>query len=276
MRKQFVMLAVIGAIVFSAQAQTLPKPSPTSEVEQEIGVAKVSLEYSRPGVKGRKIFGGLVPFGELWRFGANSSTKITTDESLYFGSNELKAGTYSVFAIPNKDTWEIIFNTDSKSGTADYTKDKDAFRVKAAVKENSFTETFTLGFDNIKNDAASLVVLWENVRVEVPFTLKTDESAKRNIAEAIKKGENLDKVYSSAANYYFSNKDNKTALEYVEQSLKLKESYNALFLKARILKEQGNDKDALALANTALKLAEKENAKGFADFISGTLKQWSK
>ncbi len=277
MKKQIVMLTAVCSAFFNAEAQTLPKPSPLGEVKQEIGVAKISLEYSRPSAKDRKVFGNVVPYNELWRFGANACTKITTDETLYFGSNELKAGTYSLFAIPNENgTWEIIFNTDTKAGVADYTKEKDAFRVKATAKENSFTETFTLGFDNIKNESASLVVLWEKLRVEIPFTLKTSESAKRNIEEAIKKGENLDKVYNSAANYFFSTKDNQTALTYAEQSLKLKESYSALFLKARILKEQGNDKEALTLAEKALQLAEKENAKGFADFISGTLKGWKK
>lgn len=277
MKKQIVMLTAVGTAFFSANAQSLPKPSPFAEVKQEIGAAKVSLEYSRPSAKGRTVFGNVVPYGELWRLGANASTKISTNESLYFGGNELKAGTYALLAIPNSNgTWEIIFNTDIKGGTADYSKENDVFRVTASAKENSFTETFYIGFDNLKNESASLAILWENLRVDVPFTLKTDEIAKRNIEEAIKKGENLDKVYNNAANYFFSNKDNQTALAYVEQSLKLQETYSALFLKARILKGNGNDKEALALAENALKLAEKDNAKGFADFISGTIKQWSK
>lgn len=278
MKKQIVMLTAVGTAFFSANAQSLPKPSPLAEVKQDIGAAKVSLEYSRPSAKGRKVFGSVVPYNELWRLGANACTKISTDETLYFGNNELKAGTYALFAIPNSNgTWEIIFNTDTKQGgTADYSKEKDVFRVTASAKENSFTETFSIGFDNLKNESASLAILWENLRVDVPFTLKTDEIAKRNIEEAIKKGENLDKVYNSAANYFFSNKDYKTALGYAEQSLQLKETYSALFLKARILKEQGNDKEALPLAEKALQLAEKDNAKGFADFISGTLKGWKK
>lgn len=278
MKKHFLMLATACSVFLGTQAQTLPKPSPTAEVKQEIGVASVSLEYSRPGVKGRKVFGELVPYGELWRFGANSCTKITTNESLFFGSNELKAGTYSVFAIPNQDSsWEIIFNTDTKQGgTTDYTKDKDVFHVKAAAKQNSFTETFTVNFDNVTDNSANLAVLWENVRVEVPFTLKTDEIAKRNIDAAVAKGENLDKVYNSAANYYFNNKNQSAALDYANKSLSVKESYGALFLKARILKEQGNVAEAKPLAEKALSLAEKDGNKGFADFISGTLKSWSK
>ncbi len=279
MRKLSMMLALVSIISLGVNAQTLPKPSPTGEVEQNIGVATVTLEYSRPGVKDRKIFGELLPYGELWRLGANACTKISTDEVLYFDNGQLAPGTYAMFAIPNSDgTWDIIFNSDTKQdGTTDYSKDKDVLRVKAKAVENSFTETLTLGFDKIRNESASLVILWEKLRVDVPFTLKTDEAAKRNIDNAVKKGEKLDKVYNSAANYYFSNKDYSTALDYVEKSIKIKESYSGLFLKARILKAQGGkDSEAISLAEKALDIAKKENAKGYADFISGTLASWKK
>lgn len=123
MKKLLLLLAVAGT-TFYASAQTLPKPSPEAEVEQLIGATEIELNYSRPGVKNRKVFGELVPFDKLWRFGANAATTISTEHSLFFQGKELKAGTYSVFAVPNKTTWEIIFNTDTKATTDSYSSDK--------------------------------------------------------------------------------------------------------------------------------------------------------
>lgn len=274
MKKIIVALAV-ALVAFTTNAQELPRPSPTGTVTQKVGVTDVTLEYSRPGAKNRKVFGELVPFDKLWRFGANSCTKITTTTSLYFGESELKAGTYSVFAIPGKDSWEIIFNTDTdQGGTEDYTKDKDALRVKATPKENSFTETYTLSIDNITDESASIAVLWEKTRVDIPFKVKTDELAKKNIDASIG---GIDKIYNNAANYYYGSlKDYKKALEYVDKSVATKETYGNLFLKARVIYELGKKEEAVKLANKALGIAKAADAKGYVNFIEGTLTKWAK
>lgn len=278
MKKSILSLS-LALVTLCTYAQLLPKPSPFSTVTQVVGATEVSVEYSRPGVKGRKIFGELLPFGQLWRLGANSATKLTTANDLKFGKNELKAGSYALFATPKADgTWEIAFNTDTKQGgTADYSADKDVFRITAKVAENSFTETLFIGFDKVGESEASLVILWENTRIEIPFTVDTKKVALKNIDDAIKKGEKLDEVYNSAADYYYNSlKDNKKALKYVDKSIELKEGYRNLFLKARILEKTGKKADAISLAKKALALAEAADVKGYAGFISSTLDAWSK
>lgn len=274
--KKMILTLLVGLMVLSSYAQELPRPSPWGETKAMVGVTEVAVEYYRPGVKGRTIFGGLLPYGELWRFGANGATQFTTTHELHFGDQKLAAGTYSVFAIPNENgTWQIIFNTDTEAGTADYTEDKDALRVDAKAQVGAFTETFTLSFDNVKNNSANFVVLWENLRVELPFEVDTDKNAMANIDEAIKKGENLGSVYGNAADYYYNTvKDTDKALELVDKSIEKGESFRNLFLKARILGGNGEKAKAITLATKALKLAEEAGSKGYANFISGTIADW--
>lgn len=276
MRKLLLLLAVAGT-AFYASAQTLPKPSPAAEVEQQVGATDIEIEYSRPGVKGRTVFGELVPFEKLWRFGANSATTITTDHSLFFEGKELPAGTYSIFALPGKEAWKIMFNSEVDASAESYSDEKTVLTVAAKVSENSFTESFFIGFDNIKDESASIIVLWEKTKVELPFTVKTRDNSMKNIDEAIKKGEDLENVYYNSANYYYGAiKEYKGALNFIDQSLKLGENYRSLFLKGRILFEIGQKNEAITYANKALKFAEKEEAIGYQNFIKGTLEKWSK
>ena len=275
--KNVFLTFLFSCLVLSSYAQELPRPSPWGQTTQIVGVTEVAVEYYRPGVKDRTIFGELVPYGELWRFGANGSTKFTTADELTFGENKLAAGTYAVFAIPNENgTWEIIFNTDiEQAGTADYTANKDVFRLKAKAQVNAFTETFTLTFDAVKTNSAHFVILWENLKVAFPFEVNTNEFAKRNIEEAISKGEDLGSVYSNAANFYYGTlSDNDEAMKLVDKSLAVKTDYRNAFLKARILEKTGSKMDAIKWATKALDLAKAADAKGYANFITGTLADW--
>lgn len=273
------LVLAITLASFHSFSQTLPKASPLGKSTQIVGATEISLEYSRPGVKGRTIFGGLLPYGELWRMGANSSTKFITQDDLIFGDKILAAGSYALFAIPNANgDWEIAFNTDTEqSGTYNYSEEKDALRLVAKAQINSFTETLTLTIDKITDTSASLVLLWENLRVELPFEVNTKAVAIKNIEEAIKGGKELDAVYYNAANYYYGSLNAyDKALSYVDQSLDLKESYRALFLKARILEKQGNKTEAIQLAEKSHALAKEGGSPGFTNYIASTLESWKK
>lgn len=277
--KKTILTVAIALGAFSAFSQTLPKPSPSGTSTYVVGATEISLDYSRPGVKDRTIFGDLLPYGELWRFGANASTKFTTTDALMFGDKTLNAGTYALFCIPKEDgNWEVIFNTDTKqSGTDDYSQEKDALRVTAKAEKHSPTETMTLIIDEVKDDAGSFVLLWENVRLAVPFTVDTKAAAKKNIEEAIKKGENLDQVYSNAAYYYYSAlEDYDQAMGYIEKSLGVKETYRALFTKARILEKKGDKAAAIPLAEKAVTMAKADGSTGFANFVQSTIDKWKK
>lgn len=275
MKKLLSLLLIVGSSVYY-NAQTLPKNSPESEVEQTVGATKIKLKYSRPGVKERTVFGGLVPLDKVWRFGANSATTIKSKHSLFFEGKELKAGTYSVFAIPGKEFWEIIFNTDTEATEQSFDKTKIALSVKGKVSENSYTESLLIAFDDLKDESASIIVLWEKTKVIIPFTVNTKENAVSNIKKAIKKGKKLSGVYYNAANYYYSSlKDYKESLEYVNKSIKIESNYRNLFLKGRIIYELGSEKEAITLAKKALELAKKDTKSiGYQNFISKTIEKW--
>lgn len=153
----------------------------------------------------------------------------------------------------------------------------DVIRLSVKTKLYSFTETLTLNIDQVKNESASLVILWDKVRVEIPFTINTNSIAIKNIEAAIEKGESLGKVYSNAGDFYFSTlNDNRTSLYYTEKALEINRDFRSLFLKARIIMEQGKKKEAIVLAKEALVKAESEGVKGFAGFIASTIAKWEK
>ena len=248
------------------------------EDEAEHNLSRVKLikfVLLEPEYRGlyRAVFGELVPYGKLWRFGANDATTISTDHSLFFESGELPAGTYSVLAIPNEGAWEIIFNKDENARTEEYSEAKDALRVKAKASDNSFTET--LGFDNLRDESATLVILWEKTKVEVPFKVKTNENSIANIKKAIAEGDDLSSVYNNAANFYYSSlEDSKMALDYVNKSVKLGEDYRNLFLKARILFDLGEKDEAVKTGKKSLEYAQKNASKGYQNYISNTIEKW--
>lgn len=277
--KKILTTAVLALSAMISVGQILPKGSPLCKTTQIVGASEISLSYSRPGVKGREIFGKLLPYGQLWRLGANASTKFTTSDTLQFEQKKLSPGTYALFAIPkDSSSWEVIFNSNyEQSGTANYSSELDVIRLSVKTKLNSFTETLTLNIDQVKNESASLVILWDKVRVEIPFTINTNSIAIKNIEAAIEKGESLGKVYSNAGDFYFSTlNDNRTSLYYTEKALEINRDFRSLFLKARIIMEQGKKKEAIVLAKEALVKAESEGVKGFAGFIASTIAKWGK
>lgn len=273
-----IRLVLFGLLLsLGVNAQLTPQTSALGNVHQTIGVTNVSLSYHRPSVKGREIFGKLLPFDAIWRMGANASTKITTTDTLTFDDNILAPGTYALFTIPHADnTFTVIFNTNfNQRGTADYDANKDAFRVKVAAQKWSKTETLFLGFENVIYDSAELIMLWDEVKLSVPFTVKTTANTIRAINNAIAKGDNLQEVYEQAGNFYFGKlKDVKRAMVYADKSIKLGENYRNLFLKAKLLAESGALKKAIAAGEKAVELSKINGSKGYTNYIAGTVKGW--
>ncbi|MGB1041216.1 MAG: DUF2911 domain-containing protein [Flavobacteriales bacterium] len=276
--KKLIISLVVGLFAFSATAQELPKPSPLSEVEQKVGLTTLEIEYSRPSAKGRTIFGDLVAYDKMWRLGANMATKLEISTPITIGGKEIAKGEYSMQAIPAENgDWTIIINSDAElRGLSGYKKENDVVRINAKAMVNSFTETFTMGFDKLTNNSAVITIQWEKLRIDIPFTVDTDKIAKENIASAIKKGEELEKVYSTAASYYNDTKDYKTALMYADKSLKIKKTHQAMFTKARILKAKGDKIGAIKAGKEAMELATKAESKGWANYIKGNVEKWEK
>lgn len=273
---------LIFVLVFSTGSifgQNMPQPSPSSVLKQTVGITEITIDYSRPSAKGRTIFGDLVPYGKVWRLGANGCTKITTSTDIMIGESNLKAGTYAIFAIPNKDgNWSIVFNTNTKQwGAGEYNDSLNVVLFDTKSKKVDFTETFSISINTIALNSATLSFQWENTLIEVPFKINTNEMVKLSITEAIKKGEDLDKVYYKAASYAFKSLNNeKLAIDYIDKSLAINKSHNGLFLKAQILNKSGKKDEAIATAKLALEYAKKAEKKGWADYISGNIAEWEK
>jgi len=176
--KKVLLLLLAFTTVFSVNAQIkTPQPSPFAKMEQKVGLTDVTLEYSRPNMRGRTIFGDLVPYGKLWRLGANANTKITFSTDVIVEGQTLKAGSYAIYTTPSEESWEVVFYSDASNwGTPRKWDDtKVAAKVTGKIYEMPMKiETFTMSFDDLNNNGATLGMFWENIYVGVTFEVPTD------------------------------------------------------------------------------------------------------
>ena len=212
-------LSVFTGFLGLAQIET-PAPSPTSTIQQMVGLTEVTVKYSRPSMRGRTVFGNLVPFGKIWRTGANANTTVTFSEEVTIAGQSLKSGTYAIFTKPASDYWEVYFYTDSNNwGTPqewDDTKVAATARVparpvlSATVRWLVPVETFTISLDNISNNGAGLAMYWENTSIEVPFEVPTKDQAMESI-KRVMEGPSANDYFSAASYYYQEGLDMNTA-----------------------------------------------------------------
>ncbi|WP_026902739.1 DUF2911 domain-containing protein [Pedobacter glucosidilyticus] len=259
MMKRITLALGLLYLSFSASAQSgfLPQPSTTQTVEQEFGLGKVKLTYARPNVKERKVFGALVPYGKVWRTGANSATVLTFSEEVKLAGKTVPAGSYALFTIPGEAEWTIILSkTTEQWGSYAYKEADDFLRVKVKpAKAAQKVESFTIQFANVQAGSMDLQLAWDNTLVSVPFTTDFDTKAMANI-EAAMKGDK--KPYFPAAIYYYTyNKDLKQALAWVNEAEKTmgKAPWVKLW-KAKIQLKLGDKKAALLTAEEGVKIAE--------------------
>jgi len=296
--------AALFALASFAQAQVrLPRPSQKASVMQTLGVTDVTITYSRPGVKGRKIWGDppataaagtatlddararpadavIVPYGRVWRTGANEATTFTVTDDVVVNGQPLKAGTYSLHTIPGKDEWTIIFNSDpGQWGSFAYDEKKDVLRVKAKPETTvDSQEWLAFQIEPTGESAARVNLRWE--KLSVPFTVEVKDVpaltlAKARASVAAAKPEDW-QTPLQAANYLLNTKGDLTqALTWADQSIKARENFNNLNLKARILAAQGKTADAVATGEKALQVgrAANANAQALAAFEK-TLGEW--
>jgi Protein of unknown function (DUF2911) len=272
-------LSFLCVFFFSATAQLkTPAPSPTGKIIQTAGLTDITIEYSRPSAKGRKVFGGLVPFNELWRTGANASTKVTFSEDVVINDNALPKGTYALYTIPGEKEWTIIFHKNVEHwGIDGYKQEEDAFRTTVkAMKSNIPVETFTMNVDNIKSASCELSIAWENIAVAIPVSLGTDAKVTGDIKK-IMEGPNAEQYYSAARYYSEENKDPKQALEWMNKAIeKGGEKFWWLRQKALILAKNNDFKGAIAAAERSIELAKKENNKDYVRMNEESIMEWKK
>lgn len=252
------LLTIFYASVY-AQA-LMPQPSSGQSIIQDFGLGKVTVNYSRPVANGRVIFGGLVPYNEIWRTGANSATTITFTDEVDFGGQKIAPGEYALFTIPGESEWTVVLNKAAKQWGAYTHKDADDIaKVKVkAVKTAAKIETFTIQFNNVTPGKMELNIAWDHTQVNVPLTVDYDSKVMANIAKAMK-GEK--KPYFAAAQYYFTNdKDLKQALAWVKEAEKTDTKAPWIKLwKARIQLKMGDKKGAKISATEGLAIAKEIN-----------------
>ncbi len=257
------LFVALSGLTF-AQGLKVPVKSPAATVKQGVGISEVTLEYSRPSKSGRVIFGDLVPYGEVWRTGANASTKITFGEDVKLNGQAIKAGTYSLYTIPAKDEWTIILNKNlTLWGSDGYSEAEDAARIVVKSQKLAETlETFTIAFNNIKPTAMSIDFMWENTKASLDLTVEVDEKIMKNIEATMFQDKRP--YYQAAAYYYDNKKDMKQALEWANKAAEANpKAYWTLILKAKIQLELNDKKGAKETAETAKKMAEEEKDPGY-------------
>lgn len=264
-------LAATAAFAADGPNQTpqlqFPTPSPACTLKQRVGVTDIEIVYSRPSARGRPIYGGLVPYGEVWRTGANNATKVTFSTAVKLNGNDIPAGTYALFTIPGESEWTIIINKGAAQwGAFQYDEKVDVVRFKATpVALAQPIETFTIEFNHLRDDSAVLNLVWE--KTVVPIRIETDLTAPAQMVpkiEAAMAAEGGNKPYYQAATYYYDHDlDMKKASEWIDAALKQREAYYMVNLKARILARLGNKEGAIAAAKHSTELAVAAKDKGY-------------
>ena len=280
MKKMLSPLSIAAFLLlsFNSQAQIeTPAPSPGSTVTQKVGMTEIKIEYSRPSMKGRKIFGGdVVPFGELWRTGANSATKITTTDSITIMGKGLAKGSYVLLTKPGKDSWEIIFNKNPAVSVFDYKPADDVVKVMVKPMANSMTvESFTMGVANITNNSADIEIAWENTVVRIPFTNDVDGKVMAQIKQKLDGPTQND--YFAMSQYYFeTGKDLKESLEFANKAIAKGERFWMLRHKSLVQAKLGDKKGAIESASRSLALAKEAKNNDYIRMNEKSIIEWSK
>ena len=258
---------------------TTPQPSPLGMVSQRVGLTDVAIEYSRPGVKGRTIFGDLVAFGKTWRTGANSNTKVTFSSDVTIDGQTLKAGSYGLYSVPNKDSWEVMFYTESDKNGVPGDWDDSKIAAKTTVNVQAFpinVETFTISINDVTSTTAVLGILWEKTYVAVTFEVPTDEMVSATIDAVMAATPKAGDYYNAAIYYNQQDKDIKKANEWMEKAMSLTEkpAFWQLRQQSLIYAKMGDSEKAIAVAEKSLELSKEAGNEAYIKMNTESLSEW--
>lgn len=277
--KKLALFAFVAVLSFSMEAQlTTPAPSPSSKLHQTVGLTEVKVDYSRPSMRGRTIFGDLVPYDKLWRTGANAYTTISFNTDATIAGQEVKAGTYSIFTKPGVENWEVFFYTDTQGGGVPNNWDDSKVVAKTTVpvyKMPMKVETFTITIDDIKTSGANLGLIWEDVYVAVPFGVPADETVMASIESALA-GPSARDYYISAVYYFSEGKDINKAKEWMEKAISMTEEprFWQLRQQSLIYAKAGDKKAAIETAKKSLTKSEEAGNDDYIKMNKDSLKEW--
>ncbi|WP_321828027.1 DUF2911 domain-containing protein [Maribacter dokdonensis] len=263
-----------------------PKASPFARIEQEVGLSKITVEYSRPSAKGRTLFGnqpngapGLVPYGRIWRVGANESTKITFSTNVIIGDNSLEKGTYALYAFPNENKWEIVFHknlTHWGDGRKHYDPNEDVLRIALLPTEvKDFQESFLISFDDINHNGTLMNWNWGTTQISIPIHFDTKAIMKVQIADKLSNAPSAQTYYEIARYYQEQNIHTNEAKEYVERAIELVgDTYYFHRVRSLILADLKMFDEAITAAKISMKLAEKEGKDEFIRLNQDNIAHW--
>ena len=281
MKKLFTILLILTSFTSYSQLKT-PSASTASEIEQVVGLTEIEIDYNRPSKKGRNIFGNLVPYGKIWRTGANSGTEISFSTDVTINGQNIKEGTYSIFSIPNKDSWKIILyaDTDLWSVPRNWDETKIIFQsnFKTNMNNDKSVETFTISFDNITNNDFDLVFSWDDTYVIVPINVPTRSLVDNQIKSIMSDNPKSSDYYSAAVYYLQENNKLDVALDWMNKAIDMIE--NPRFFQLRqfslILAANGKYREAIKVAKKSLELSIQANNQDYVKMNNDSISEWSK
>jgi len=277
--KKLLSLAIIFCLTFSVNAQIeAPQPSPFGKIEQKVGLTDVTVEYSRPGMRGRTIFGDLVPYGEIWRTGANANTKVTFSDDVMINGKELKKGSYAIYSTPKEGSWEVMFYsaTDNWGVPQKWDNSKVALKTTAETMEMPMTmETFTIVIDDLKNDSAALNFIWENTIAMLKLEVPTDTKAMASI-DKVMNGPTANDYFAAGTYYHEAGKDLDKAYKWVSKATEMagEQAFWMLRRKSLIEAEMGKKQDAIATAKKSMASAKNANNADYVKMNKESIAEW--
>jgi hypothetical protein len=277
--KKVLLIAIAFTMSYAVNAQIqTPAPSPAAKIEQKVGLTDVSIEYSRPAMRGRTIFGDLVPYGKLWRTGANLRTVVTFSDDVTVGGKALKSGSYAILTIPQADKWEVIFYTEHQGGgaPAELDESKVAARVSVDVYPMPMAiQSFTISIDDVTSGSAVIGILWENAYVGVSFEVPTDAKVAANIKKVMD-GPGFGDYYASASYYFAEGKDIAQAKKWIDKAMSMTDTprFWQLRQQSLIYAKAGDKKGAIAIAKKSLADAEKSKNADYIKMNKESIAAW--
>lgn len=278
MKRITLLFTLLFAGVFSYAQVNTPAASPFSKTEQMVGLTEVVVEYSRPSMKGRTIFGDLVPYNKLWRTGANARTKITFGNDVTVHGKSLSKGTYALFTIPGENNWEIIFYTEHQGNGAPRELDESKIAARFSVTPVATTmarETFTIEVGSLSNSGATLFMFWDKVMVPINFTVPTDQQVMASIDKAMAGPSAMD-YYAAAVYYYDEGKDMAKAKAWIDKAMAGNDNppFWQLRQKSLIYAKAGDKSGAIEAARKSLTAAQKAGNDDYVKMNQDSLKEW--
>ena len=280
--KKYLLLITLITFSFSFSQIETPQPSPASEIDQTVGLTEINVEYSRPSIKGREIFGNLVPYNKIWRTGANASTKISFSTHVDINGKRINPGKYSLFTVPNESEWKIILYNNTELWGVPQNWDDNNVVLSTSVKIEKFPEpisieTFSIGFDKVNNNYVILSIMWDDVYVPITIDVPTKAIVEKNIKEVMSKNPESSDYYAAAVYFRQENINLEKALEWIDKAVEMSDEpkYWQLRQQSLIYAANGDLKGAVKIAKKSLEAAKIADNQDYVKMNKDSIEEWS-